>query len=186
MRKITANKPENGNITESTVSFPCLLDPVCAVDSIVTKALEASARKMGLNGPEACLDCLKKNESAAFNYYSYNVAKELGVVLGSWSKNIKAAYAYSYDETDDGEGFCEESAFFPLVYMIILVEKKSKALDALMDAIDCALVQQHREMLGRDQLEHALDVRVIDDEDVKNRTGYAALLKSVYRPPIRL
>jgi len=163
-----------------------LLDPVSVVDSIVTKALETSSRKMGLAGSGDCLARLKKCETAAFNYYCYNVAKELGEVLGSWSKNIKSVFACCYDEEVNGEESCEKLTSFSLVHMIVLVEKKSKALDALIEAVDGALAQRHRRMLGRRQLEHALDARVIDDEDVKNRTGYAVLLGSVYQPPIRV
>jgi hypothetical protein len=41
-------------------------------------------------------------------------------------------------------------------------------------------------MLGLVNLEHVLDVQVIDDEDVRDRRGYGALLKSIYQPPIQV
>lgn len=186
MNKTEVKKVKSGDEKRPVVSFPGLLDPVSAVNAIVTKALETSARKIGVTDSEACLERLKKYESVAFNYYCYNVAKELGEVLGSWSKNIKSVFACCYDEDVNGEECCEKLLSFSLIHLIIMVEKKSKALDALIDAVDSALVQRHWQMLGHKQMEHALDARIIDDEDVKNRTGYAALLRSVYRPPIQV
>ena len=183
---MTVEKSKSGDKNRPAESFTRLLDPVSAVDAVVTKALETSARKMGLADAEACLARLKKCEPAAFNYYCYNIAKELGEVLGSWSKNIKSVFACCYDEEVNGEECLEKLTSFSLIHLIILVEKKSKALDTLLDAVDSALAQRHRQMLGHKRLERALDARVIDDEDVKNRTGYAALLRSVYRPPIQV
>ena len=186
MKKVTVDNREAEHRGKHTTAFPRVLDPVSTTESIVTAALEASAPKMGLSNAEVFVALLKQGDSTACNYYCYNIIKELGKLLGSWSKNIKAVYACSYDEAVNGEDFYEKSAAFSLIHMIILVEQKSKALDALMDAVDSALVQQHRHMLGLKQLKHALDAQVIDDEDVKNRTGYAALIQSIYQPPIQV
>ncbi len=186
MSRSSLEKSKDRYKQEPAVSVPRLLDPTSTVDSIVTKALEASTRKLGLADSEACLDCLKRCEYPAFNYYCYYLARELGEVLGSWSNNIKAIYACSYDEAVNGEDSCEKSTAFLLIHIIILVAQKKKALDVLMDAIDRAMVQRHQQMLGLKKLKHALDAQVIDDADIKNRTGYAALLRSVYQPPIRV
>ena len=169
-----------------TTTLPRLLEPVSMVDSLVTSALQTSAAKMGRLDDGAFIALLQQGDSLACNYYCYNIVRELGEVLGSWSKNIKSVYSCSYDDITSGEDFCEKSTRFPLIHMIIQVEQKSKALEALIAAIDGALVQRHRRMLGPGQLEHVLDAQVIDDADVRNRAGYAALLNSVYQPPIQV
>ena len=186
MNKIPIQKQGNGYNEELATSLPRRLDPVSTVESVVTKALKTSANKMGLGDVKALIARMKEANSVAFNYYNYNIAKELGEVLGSWDKNIRAVYAHDYEGATPEEACFENASPFSLIHMIIWPERKTKALDALVETIDRAMVQHHRHMLGLIKLEHVLDVQVIDDEDARNRTGYAALLKSIYQPPIQV
>jgi len=186
LNKIPVKKQGKGHNGELAVPLPRRLDPVSTVESVVTKALKTSANKMGLGDVKALIARMKEGDSAAFNYYNYNIAKELGEVLGFWDKNIRAVYAHDYDAATPEEACFENTSPFSLVHMIIWAEHKTKALNALVEAIDRAMVQHHRHMLGRIKLEHVLDVQVIDDEDVRNRIGYGALLQSIYQPPIQV
>lgn len=186
MNKIPVQKQGKGHNGELAVSLPRRLDPVSMVESVVTKALKTSANKMGLGDVKALIARMKEGDSVAFNYYNYNIAKQLGEVLGSWDKNIRAVYAHDYDDATPEEACFENASPFSLVHMIIWAERKTKAADALVETIDRAMVQHHRHMLGLVNLEHVLDVQVIDDEDVRDRRGYGALLKSIYQPPIQV
>jgi len=187
LNKIPVQEQGKGHNGELAVSLPRRLDSVSTVESVVTKALKTSANKMGLGNVKALIARMKEGDSVAFNYYNYNIAKQLGEVLGSWDKNIRAVYAYDYDDDATSEEVCFGNASpFSLVHIIIWAERKTKALNALVETIDRAMVQHHRHMLGRINLEYVLDVQVIDDEDVRNRTGYGALLQSIYHPPIQV
>ena len=186
MNKIPVKKQGKGHNGELAASLPRRLDPVSTVESVVTKALKTSANKMGLGDVKALIARMKEADSVAFNYYNYNIAKELGEVLGFWDKNIRAVYAHDYDAATPEEACFENASPCSLVHMIIWAEPKTKALNALVEVIDHAMVQRHRHMLGRTKLEHVLDVQVVDGEDVRNRTGYGALLQSIYQPPIQV
>ncbi|MFC1912094.1 hypothetical protein ACFLXG_02945 [Chloroflexota bacterium] len=186
MSKILVKEREKGHNEELSTSLPRQLDPLSTCESIVTKALQTSTNKMGLGDVKALIACMKEGDSMAFNYYYYNIAKELGEVLGSWDKNIRAVYAHDYDGATPEEACCENTSLFSLIHMIIWAERKTNALDALVETINHAMVQQHRHMLGLINLEYVLDIQVIDDEDVRNRTGHAALLKSIYQPPTQV
>lgn len=186
MNKIPVQEQGKGHNGELAVSLPRRLDPVSTVESVVTKALKTSANKMGLGNVKALIARMKEGDSVAFNYYNYNITKQLGEVLGFWDKNIRAVYAHDYDGATPEEGCFENASPFSLVHMIIWAERKTKALNALVETIDRTMVQHHRHMLGRIKLEHVLDVQVIDDEDVRNRTGYGALLQSICQPPIQV
>ena len=186
MNKIPVKKQVKGHNGELAASLPRRLDSVSTVESVVTKALKTSANKMGLGDVKALIARMKEADSVAFNYYNYNIANELGEVLGFWDKNIRAVYAHDYDAATPEEACFENASPFSLVHMIIWAEPKTKALNALVEVIDHAMVQRHRHMLGRIKLEHVLDVQVVDDEDVRNRTGYGALLQSIYQPPIQV
>lgn len=182
--KAEAQKQKRNNEPSTTPSR--VLDPESAIDSVVKKALDTSASRLGLNDSKRCLEQLNKCDSAAFNYYSYYFAKELGELLGSWSKNVKSVYACNYDSSISGEDCLESLPQFSLIHMIVRVEQKNHALNSLLESIDGALVKKHRQVFNLDRLEHALDAQVIDDQDVKNRTGYAAMLNSLYQPPIEI
>ena len=186
MNMISVKKQGKEHNIKLAASLPRRLDPVSTVESVVTKALKTSANKMGLGDVKALIARMKEADSVAFDYYNYNIAKELGEVLGSWDKNIRAVYAHDYEGATPEEACFENASPFSLIHMIIWTERKTKALDALVETIDRAMVQHHRHMLGLIKLEHVLDVQVIDDEDVRNRTGYGALLKSIYQPPIQV
>jgi len=164
-----------------------LLDPVSTVDNVVATALSTSARKMGLDDTGAFVTSLKNCDCTAVSYYCHDVAMGLGEVIGSWSKNVRAVYACQYDDGTSGECCVGgNTATLDFIHMIIWAERKNKALSALIDSLDSAMAQQHRRLLGRDQLTQVLDAQVVDDEDVKNRTGYAVLLGSIHQPPVQV
>ena len=186
LNEIPVEKQRERHNEERPVSTPHQLDPVSTVESVVTKALKTSANKMGLGNTKALIARMKEGDSVAFNYCNYSIAKQLGAVLGLLDKKIKAVYICDYyDATPEDVCFCEAPPV-SLVHMIIWVERKTKAVDALVAAMDHAMVQHYSHMLGLHELQHVLDAQVIDDEDVRNRTGYGALLQSVYQPPIQV
>jgi hypothetical protein len=70
--------------------------------------------------------------------------------------------------------------------MIVWTKRKTGALNSLVEALDRAFAQSYANLMGESRLAHILDVQVVDDVDVKNRTGYGALLSSVYHRPIQV
>ncbi|MFA5400700.1 MAG: hypothetical protein WC169_08750 [Dehalococcoidia bacterium] len=174
------------NNPELTTSSPRRVDLLDTVDSVVNKALTISADKMHVGNIQALIECLKKGDPIACSYCHYNIAKELGKILGIWDKDIRAVYAYGYDDNTTAEGCCEDVSPSSLIHMIIWAGRKTNALKALIESIDRAMVQVHRRLLGLKDIEHVLDIQVIDDDDVKNRKGYAALLQSIYQTPVKV
>jgi hypothetical protein len=176
-------KGHNGGLA---ASLPRQLNSVSTVDSVVTKAVKSCAKRMGFDNTKDLIARIKEGDPKAYEYYNYNIAKQLGEVLGSLDKKIRAVYAYDYDDATP-EDVCFGNALpVSLVRIIIWAERKTKAVDALVAALDRAMVQHYSAMLGLHDLEHVLDVQVVDDEDMRSRTGYGALLQSVYQPPIQV
>jgi hypothetical protein len=186
LSKIPIKQQGKAKNVEPATSLPGRLDPASTVDSIVNKALRTSVKKMALSDVKALIACIKEGDPVACSYCHYFIAKELGEILGGLDNNIRAVYAYDYDDNLSHENCSENRLPFSLIHMIIWAGRKTKALNALIEAMDRALVQHHRYLLGLSDLQHVLDIQVIDDEDVKARTGYAALLKSIYQPPIEI
>jgi hypothetical protein len=186
LKKIPLKKQSTAKKVEPATSAPYQFDPVNTVETVITEALKTSAVKMRFNSTQALIACLKEGNCTAFNYYHYNIAKGLGMALGSWDKNIRAVYTHDFDGATPEETCNENEGPFCPVRMIIWAERKTKAMDALVELFDRSIVQYQREMLGIVNSERSLDVQLIDDGDVKNRTGYAALIKSIYQPPIKV
>lgn len=176
-------KEDNG---DATMFLPRRLDPVTAVELIVNKALTTSINKMDLPDVTTLVERVKKNDPLACGYCHYNIAKELGAVLGSWDENIRSVYAYGYDDNTSPEECFENISSTSLVHMIIWAERKTRGLSSLLEAIDRAMVQRLRNLLALGELAHVLDIQLIDDDDVDEGTGYAALLKSIYQTPVQV
>jgi hypothetical protein len=41
-------------------------------------------------------------------------------------------------------------------------------------------------MVDASELKHLLDAQIVDDEEVKSRVGYGALLSSIHNRPVRV
>lgn len=65
--------------------------------------------------------------------------------------------------------------------------RRTGALESLVTALDRALlIQRYAEVIGTRHLAHLLDVQIVDDDDVRNRVGYGAMLSSLHNRPIRI
>ncbi len=152
---------------------------------VSSQALEFCAQKMGLEDPNAAAERLQQGDENACQYYRYSVAKQVAESLAALDKNLKAAYVTDYDATPQDVCFNAGNQA-PLVHMIVWVERRTKALGSLVEGLDRALAQRYADMVGLPRLAHLLDVQVVDDEDVRGRVGYGAMLSSLHNRPIRI
>lgn len=170
---------------KSTASPLQLPDVASTAEAALTQALEFCAQKMGLDSPQAVVDHLRQDNSTAFGYWHYGLAKQVAKHLGAWDEDVKAVYIYDYDATPEDVCFGEMMPAEP-IHLIVWAQRKTAALESLVAVLNRALVQGCADLIGRPRLMRLLDVQVIDDADVKNRVGYGALLSSLYHRPIRI
>jgi hypothetical protein len=115
------------------------------------------------------------------------LAKGVGDLLKKNDEQIKSVYLY---EPDTNPEF-DLGVVQPLdgtVHLLLLVRKSSAALEALIIALDRALTQSLKESEFPVYVKYpsVLDVVPITDEDVRAGRGFAALLSSIFTPPIRV
>ena len=103
--------------------------------------------------------------------------------LAALDNEVRAAYLYDDEATPEDESL-GEAAPGHLVHMIVRVQRKTEALNALIAAMDRALARSYAGMAGMLRLAHVLDAQVIDEDDVTLCTGYGALLTSLHHKPV--
>jgi hypothetical protein len=170
------------NLTMSELLLP---DADSAAEIALTLGLDYCVQKMGLAGRSAAMDSLRKGEGNARGYCHYSIGKHVAESLGALDENVKAVYIADYDATPEDICFGQE-AQAPLIHLIVWVERKTSALHSLVEALDRALVERYTEEIGPSQLAHLLDIQLVDDAEVENRSGYGALLTSLNNRPIKL
>jgi len=160
-------------------------DATSTAQLVLDEALAFCARKADLQDAQMVVEQLREGESLVCHYCRYGLAKNVAESIGSLDDNVKAVYTVDYDATPEDRCFSSETQTSP-IHLIVWAERKTDALNALVEALDRALVQVYSEMIEASQLAHLLDVQVVDDADVEARVGYGALLTSMYNRPIQV
>jgi hypothetical protein len=172
--------------TEHAVTQFMLPDSDSTAEVALAQALSFCAQKMGLAGSQAAVERLQQCDRQAYKYCHYSIAKKVAESVGALDRNIKTIYIVDYDATPEDICFCE-GAPTTLIHLIVWAERKTNALESLVNALDRALIQRYIEVVGTcPSMAHVLDVQVVDDDDVKDRVGYGAMLSSLYNRPIQI
>jgi hypothetical protein len=162
-----------------------LPDSTSTMQDALVRALDYSAQKLNLPGPEAILQLVRQGDSRALEYCHYRLAQQVGEALGALDANVQSVSLYNIEATPEDRAFGENPESLP-IHLLVCVDRKTSALSSLVAALDRALVKDYAEMIGPRRLGHVLDVQVIDNADVASRRGIAALLYSLHNRPIQL
>ncbi len=160
-------------------------DASSAAGVVLDEGLAFCRHKAGLKNREEVIERLRDGDPTVSHYCRYGLAKKVAESIGSLDDNVKSVYALDYDATPEDRSFSSEAQTSP-IHLIVWVARKTDALDALVRALDRALVEEYAKIIDAPQLAHLLDVQVVDNADVENRTGYGALLSSVHNRPIKV
>jgi hypothetical protein len=178
---------ETRQSTDVKVTAPPLQMPnaVSTAKDVLSKALDFCAQKMGGDCPQVAITRLQQRNHAAYEYCHYSIAEQVGAALGALDENVRAIYMFEYEATPEDVCF-DETAGTPLVHLVVWVHRKTEALQSLIALLDRAMVQSYAELIGPRELQHLLDVQVVDDAEVEKRVGYGGLLFSLHHRPLRV
>lgn len=160
-------------------------NPTIAADSALATALNYCAEKMSLLGPQSVLDYLRLGDQNAHGYFQYALAHEVARYIAGFDDEVQAVYLYEYEATPEDTIFAKPQAA-ATVHLIVHARRTTEALGALMAALDRALAHGFAERAGLPEVQHLLDAQTVDDGEMERGKGYAALLNSVYRRPIKI
>ena len=185
MTKLATNKAKTQVDVEQSVPQFRLPDSESTAKVALAQAMDFCAQKMGLAGHQAVAEHLRQGDGNACQYCHYSIAKKVAESLGALDEKVKAVYIVDYDATPEDLCFSAGTQA-SLIHLIVWAERKTNALASLVGALDRALVRRYVDMIGTHQLAHLLDVQVVTDDDVENRTGYGAMLSSLHNQPIQI
>jgi hypothetical protein len=155
-------------------------------EQIWARALSYCAGKMSVEDSHVVLERMRQGDSVVSGYCLYSVARQVAQVIGSLDESVRAVYIFDCEATPEDECLGEVARGVPLLHLLVWTQRRTAALRALVTSLDGALVRAYASVLGQGALASLLDVQVIDDADVGRRSGYGALLSSMYHRPIQV
>jgi hypothetical protein len=159
------------------------------VKDMMEEALTLCAVRAGLKDKEQAKDVLLTGDCSVCEYLRYGLTQKMAEYLGSVDDTIRAIYTYEPEYATGVDGaILDQPSLSPGFNLIARVNRKSAALSSVVGSMRAAMAKEHRR-LGcpkANALCSELDVRVVDEDEVENRTGYGALIDSFYVRPIEV
>lgn len=156
------------------------------VQNMFDQAIAFCARQMDVADPGTVVGLLLADNRTASEYCFYSLARQTAEFLGSVDSQINAAYVVDYDALCEGEDSPSLYQGVPVLHLILRTERKTAALDSLIAALDRALTHHYAHLFDRPQVQHLLDVQVVDEADIAHQTWPGTLLNTLYHRPVQL
>jgi hypothetical protein len=177
---ITVAKPTAPDVLDAS-STP-LSDVNTMAQAALERALSYTASQMEFTNVEFVVGHIRQGDQAACERFQYALAKEVAEYLHAYDRSVRSLHLYDCDATP------EDTIFDPqpqnsLVHLIVRTDRKSSALNALIQAFDRALAVYYGQRLATPRISYVLDVQVVDEDDVRGRIGYGGLLSSINLRP---
>lgn len=154
---------------------------------MVEEAIEFCTRKTGARSREEALDAILSGDCSVCEYLRYGLSRQIGAYLGSMDRQVKIVYVYEpeYGTTVDDTNVVKLSSS---INLLAWVNRKSAALDSIVESLAETLRDERNQLLCEKAGSACfmLDVQVVDDEEVKSRRGYGALVNSLHVRPTKL
>lgn len=122
-----------------------------------------------------------------FDRFKDGLAAGVAKALAANDQRVLVIYTYDPLANPDKESG-EEMPLDATVHLLVLVATPSAALSAFVASLDRALTASLKSLPSPlfVQRESVLDVNLITEKDVRLGLGYAALLSSLFVPPIKV
>lgn len=159
------------------------------VSRMLDEAIGFCAAKSGFNGTEKARKALGNGDCRVCEYLRYALGRQVAEYLGSVDQSITAIYTFEPDYATASDGIApSHPRVQPAMNLVARVNRKSAALLSVVASLSAAVEQELRQ-LGcphANALCRELVVHLADEQDVKNRMGYGALIDSMYVRPIEV
>jgi hypothetical protein len=159
------------------------------VTAMLQQAVQAAVEKVHRQNAAEVWNALRAADCEVCERVRYELAKVMADYLGAVDETVKAVYLYEPEYATDGnETGVDIEQSSPGINVIVWVTRKSAALTSVIDMLSAGLAQELRGLAcpKSNALCFSLDAQIVDDDQVLRRSGYAALIDSLYVRPIDL
>ena len=158
------------------------------VSEMVQGAVESGARKLGRSEAET-LQAIRGGDCSICESVRYGLANRIAEYLGSVDPTVKAIYLYEPEyATEMDVAAPDRPNLTPGINMIVWANRKSAALFSVVASLNSALADEAKRLAcpKANALCWTLDTQIVDDEQVRERSGFGALIHSIYVRPIEI
>ena len=158
------------------------------VDRMMENALEWAAARIGVE-PTILLTRLSAGDREAVERLQYALAKGAAGIL---AVAVEGAKSVSFFEPDYGvdpdQGFCGIDAIVAGVNLILWVARKTAAISSIAEALTQRVLDEPVRLGWSEGVVRfcRLNIHVVDDHEVRGRSGLGAALDSIYVRPLEL
>jgi hypothetical protein len=159
------------------------------VSEMLDKAFEFCAEKSGYSSAEEAHQAIANGDCCVCDYMRYGLAQQVAKYLGLMDETVTAIYVYEPEyATDPGAVGSGRPRAQPGMNLIARVNRKTAALSSIVASLSAAMDEELRR-LGcphANALCRELVIHLADEQEVKTRMGYGALVDSRYVRPIEV
>lgn len=177
-------------LSQIEISGPLSSGPVTYLNTIAkricSEAMVKTYDKLAPVEQELSLENLLQRREL-FQSFKYSLAKGVAETLAANDRRVQAAYLLEPSVNADAETE-EDLPLEATIHLVVVVETTSAALEALIASLDRGLTQCVQELPSPllANRRSILDVSLVTEEAVKQKTGSANLLFSIFAPPLKL
>jgi len=173
---------EGGNMGTVTING-------AAIQDMAQRALAFSAQKTALSTVDEAKRSIAEGNCVVCGYLRYALSKEIGEYLGTIDTSVQGVYVYEPEYAAgalhvDSTGLGRNRG----VNLIVSVDRKNAALNSIVGSLEDAVRDGVKPLLcaKANGSCYAVDVKVVDVDELASRRGYGALVSSLYAPPVQL
>jgi hypothetical protein len=156
---------------------------------MMENALIFSVGKSGMDNKDQVVSARGNGDCITCDYLRFGLANEVAGYLGSIDETIKSIYVYDPESATNMNGrLHNRPEMVPGINMIVRVSRKTAALESLLTSVVSAVEGEFGKFTCPDAnaLCNTIDVIVVNDKEIAQRTGYGALVDSLFTPPIEI
>ncbi len=192
MARLDLDDESKQELMEVKMSTKTVDIPTISLDSnvmaMMTKAVKFCASKTGLS-EKRIREAVYDGDCSVCEYLRYGLAQAMAEYLGSVDDAIKSIYIYEPEyATHTDEPIPDGPGFSPAINMIVCANRKTAALSSLLNMLGTAVAAELKRFVcpKSNALCHTIEIHLVDDAEVQRRTGYGALVRSLYVRPIEI
>ncbi len=130
---------------------------------------------------------LRAGDPRSHDCFRHYLSLQIAEYLRKLDDNLVGVYSYSYGDAEE-EGEERSTSPTETLKLILRVRRKTAALNAVVAALDEALLDQYKRLIAPvgDKMGSFMDAQMVDDGEAEEGIGLAAILRSVFTPPTRV